>query len=137
MQQVINPKIGYRMLSNPFHCSPAGAFIPKVNSIKPSVVVINDLFTYEIMNQDHFSPKVMEKSTKASIMLFSLIQKHYNLFWYFFSSCIGNLHLNILLILDDFSITPWSFVIYKDNCKFMDSSKNWRKLQEIRKYTIE
>ena len=108
-QQLIHPGVEYRVHSNSFGCSASDAFVPKLNpsnSFIPSETPINSWFTYMIT-----LPQVMVNLMKALMVLLQLIQKccipfqyQLKLFQFFFSSCIGNFHLNILLILGGLNV---------------------------------
>ena len=114
MQQPIpiNPRMGSRKLSNPFGCSPSGVFYQNLIHPTPSYHLrLSSIINLHMksMNQNHSLPQVMKKSIKALIVLLPLIWKqvflfnnNYNCIWFFFSSCIVNFHLNILVILDAF-----------------------------------
>ena len=101
----INSKIGFRTFSNPVGCSHSGASILKLNpfnSFIPFEAAVNDWFTYKI---NHSPQKVMKNSMKTLRKLLPLIQKcHIFSLSITTCNCIGNFHLNVLLILDDFSI---------------------------------
>ena len=117
MQQLIAPLTGCRMLSHPFCWSPAGALIQKLNpsnSFIPSDAVINNWFKHEInelwshsytgngkINEGFNGASANDSETLYSFSMSTTTS--------FFSSCIGNLHFNILLILDGFSIILGDF----------------------------